>query len=39
MAAIKSKSAITVKGSAEIVCEYLDFGINSILFQRGLEFV
>ncbi|KAK5645633.1 hypothetical protein RI129_004097 [Pyrocoelia pectoralis] len=36
MAAQKSKSAITVRGSAEIVCEYLDFGINSILFQRGL---
>ncbi|KAB0798716.1 hypothetical protein PPYR_09709 [Photinus pyralis] len=36
MAAQKSKSAITVKGSAEIVVEYLDFGINSILFQRGL---
>ncbi|KAF2883995.1 hypothetical protein ILUMI_22169 [Ignelater luminosus] len=32
----KSKSAITVKGSADIVCEYLDFGINSILFQRGI---
>ncbi|CAG9768397.1 unnamed protein product [Ceutorhynchus assimilis] len=35
-AAVKSKSAITVKGSAEIVCEYLNFGINSILFQRGI---
>jgi len=34
--AVKNKSAITVKGSAEIVCDYLDYGINSILFQRGL---
>lgn len=48
----KSQSAITLKGSADIVCDYLsnflfilkceviscfaDFGINSILFQRGL---
>ncbi|XP_060522608.1 mitotic spindle assembly checkpoint protein MAD2A [Cylas formicarius] len=35
-AAVKSRSAITVRGSAEIVCDYLNFGINSILFQRGL---
>ncbi|CAG9832384.1 unnamed protein product [Diabrotica balteata] len=35
-AAQKSKSAITVKGSADIVCDYLNYGINSILFQRGL---
>ncbi|XP_017771351.1 PREDICTED: mitotic spindle assembly checkpoint protein MAD2A [Nicrophorus vespilloides] len=33
---VKNKSAITLKGSADIVCEYLDFGINSILFQRGI---
>lgn len=32
----KSKSAITLKGSAQIICEYLDYGINSILYQRGL---
>ncbi|KAL3282442.1 hypothetical protein HHI36_005628 [Cryptolaemus montrouzieri] len=32
----KSKSAITLRGSAEIVCDYLNYGINSILFQRGL---
>ncbi|KAK4879017.1 hypothetical protein RN001_007163 [Aquatica leii] len=36
MAALKNKSAITVKGSAEIICEYLNFGTNSILFQRGI---
>ncbi|CAH1118018.1 unnamed protein product [Phaedon cochleariae] len=35
-AAQKSKSAITLKGSSAIVCDYLNFGINSILFQRGL---
>ncbi|XP_034938405.1 mitotic spindle assembly checkpoint protein MAD2A [Chelonus insularis] len=27
---------ITLKGSAEIVREYLDYGINSILYQRGI---
>ncbi|KAF5281549.1 hypothetical protein FQA39_LY05084 [Lamprigera yunnana] len=36
MASLKTKSSITVKGSADIVCEYLDFGVNSILFQRGI---
>ncbi|KAG5892133.1 hypothetical protein JTB14_032355 [Gonioctena quinquepunctata] len=35
-AAQKSKTAITLKGSAAIVCDYLNYGINSILFQRGL---
>lgn len=35
-AAVKNKSAITVKGSADIVCDYLNYGINSILYQRGL---
>ncbi|ENN77311.1 mitotic spindle assembly checkpoint protein MAD2A [Dendroctonus ponderosae] len=35
-AAVKNKSAINVKGSANIVCDYLNYGINSILFQRGL---
>ncbi|KAI4465411.1 mitotic spindle assembly checkpoint protein mad2 [Holotrichia oblita] len=32
----KNKSAITLKGSSDIICEYLDYGINSILYQRGL---
>ncbi|XP_050307039.1 mitotic spindle assembly checkpoint protein MAD2A [Anthonomus grandis grandis] len=36
MTTLTNKSAITVKGSAEIVCDYLNYGINSILFQRGL---
>ncbi|XP_046753039.1 mitotic spindle assembly checkpoint protein MAD2A [Diprion similis] len=31
----KSK-CITLKGSAELVAEYLHFGINSILYQRGI---
>lgn len=52
-AAQSTKSAITVRGSADIVCDYLsmyiffsnfevmsyiflDYGINSILYQRGL---
>ncbi|CAH0556989.1 unnamed protein product [Brassicogethes aeneus] len=32
----KTKNAITLKGSSEIVCDYLNYGINSILYQRGL---
>lgn len=32
----KSKNAITLRGSAEIIAEFLDYGINSILFQRGI---
>lgn len=35
-AAQKVKSCISLKGSAEIICEYLDYGVNSILFQRGI---
>ncbi|KAL1490643.1 hypothetical protein ABEB36_013304 [Hypothenemus hampei] len=35
-AAVKNKSAITLKGSSDILCDYLNYGINSILFQRGL---
>ncbi|XP_056649107.1 mitotic spindle assembly checkpoint protein MAD2A [Diorhabda carinulata] len=31
-----NKSAITLKGSAAIVCDYLNYGINSILYQRGI---
>ncbi|KAK9888662.1 hypothetical protein WA026_000890 [Henosepilachna vigintioctopunctata] len=33
---LKNKSSITLRGSAEIVCDYLNYGINSILYQRGL---
>ncbi|KAF6205096.1 hypothetical protein GE061_019263 [Apolygus lucorum] len=32
----KSKNAITLKGSAKLVTDYLNYGINSILFQRGI---
>ncbi|XP_068149375.1 mitotic spindle assembly checkpoint protein MAD2A [Drosophila tropicalis] len=31
-----SKNCITLKGSAQIIVEYLKYGINSILFQRGI---
>lgn len=33
---LKAKNSITLRGSAEIVMEYLNYGINSILFQRGV---
>ncbi|KPJ14927.1 Mitotic spindle assembly checkpoint protein MAD2A [Papilio machaon] len=32
----QTKNSITLKGSAQIICEYLRFAINSVLFQRGL---
>ncbi|PSN50993.1 Mitotic spindle assembly checkpoint protein MAD2A [Blattella germanica] len=32
----QTKDSITLKGSAELVKEYLDYGINSILYQRGI---
>ncbi|XP_061402602.1 mitotic spindle assembly checkpoint protein MAD2A [Musca vetustissima] len=31
-----TKNCITLKGSAQIIAEYLKYGINSILFQRGI---
>ncbi|TMW41037.1 hypothetical protein DOY81_013883 [Sarcophaga bullata] len=31
-----TKNCITLNGSAQIIAEYLKFGINSILFQRGI---
>ncbi|ALC44117.1 mad2 [Drosophila busckii] len=31
-----TKNCITLKGSATIIVEYLKYGINSILFQRGI---
>ncbi|XP_055372971.1 mitotic spindle assembly checkpoint protein MAD2A [Condylostylus longicornis] len=34
--ATKTSNAITLKGSSQIIAEYLNFGINSILFQRGI---
>ncbi|XP_015907907.1 mitotic spindle assembly checkpoint protein MAD2A [Parasteatoda tepidariorum] len=32
----KTENAITLKGSADIVTEFFDFGINSIIYQRGI---
>ena len=36
MAATATKSAITLKGSVEIVTEFFGYSINSILYQRGI---
>lgn len=36
MASQLTKEGITLKGSAEIVAEFFYFGINSILYQRGI---
>lgn len=32
----ETKNAITLKGSAQIVAEFFNYGINSILYQRGV---
>nr|XP_049696524.1 mitotic spindle assembly checkpoint protein MAD2A [Helicoverpa armigera] len=32
----QTKNRITLQGSAQIICEYLKFAINSVLFQRSL---
>ncbi|GFT62810.1 mitotic spindle assembly checkpoint protein MAD2A [Nephila pilipes] len=32
----KIESAITLKGSADIVTEFFNYGINSIIYQRGI---
>ncbi|XP_065090398.1 mitotic spindle assembly checkpoint protein MAD2A [Ochlerotatus camptorhynchus] len=34
--ATSTQNAITLKGSAAILTEYLNYGINAILFQRGI---
>ncbi|XP_067613595.1 mitotic spindle assembly checkpoint protein MAD2A [Eurosta solidaginis] len=31
-----TKNCITLRGSSQIIVEYLKYGINSILFQRGI---
>ncbi|KAL4239919.1 MAD2 mitotic arrest deficient-like 1 [Mactra antiquata] len=36
MAATATKNTITLKGSTDIVAEFFDYGINSILYQRGI---
>ncbi|XP_014276419.1 mitotic spindle assembly checkpoint protein MAD2A [Halyomorpha halys] len=32
----QTRNAITLKGSAKLVVDYLKYGINSILYQRGI---
>jgi len=34
--ATATKGTISLQGSAQMISEFLDFGINSILFQRGI---
>lgn len=36
MTSTSVKNQITLKGSAEIVTEFFNYGINSIIFQRGI---
>ena len=36
MAATLQSNAITLKGSTEMVAEFFGYGINSILYQRGI---
>ncbi|GBO25054.1 Mitotic spindle assembly checkpoint protein MAD2A [Araneus ventricosus] len=36
MSKTESASAITLKGSADIVTEFFNYGINSIIYQRGI---
>ncbi|XP_013780640.1 mitotic spindle assembly checkpoint protein MAD2A-like [Limulus polyphemus] len=36
MANVNSANAVTLKGSADIVSEFFNYGINSILYQRGI---
>jgi len=34
--ATKTSNAVTLKGSAKIISEFFNYGINSILYQRGI---
>jgi len=34
--AVQKKNVISLKGSAKTVCEFFDYGVNSILYQRGI---
>merc|ERR1712018_238166 len=36
MAQTTTKSQVTLKGSAQMVAEFFNYGINSILYQRGI---
>ena len=31
-----TKSQVTLKGSSQMVAEFFNYGINSILYQRGV---
>jgi mitotic spindle assembly checkpoint protein MAD2 len=33
---VKTENAVTLKGSAKMVSEFFHYGINSILYQRGV---
>merc|ERR1711963_832789 len=32
----QTKNAVTLKGSATLISEFFNYGINSILYQRGI---
>ena len=32
----KTSNAVTLKGSSQMVAEFFNYGINSILYQRGV---
>ncbi|KAI6191142.1 DNA-binding HORMA domain containing protein [Aphelenchoides bicaudatus] len=36
MSEVKTRSSITLKGSSKLIQEFFNYGINSILFQRGI---
>ncbi|KAI6174151.1 HORMA domain protein [Aphelenchoides besseyi] len=36
MTEVKTRSAITLRGSAKLIQEFFHYGINSILYQRGI---
>ncbi|XP_075233422.1 mitotic arrest deficient 2 [Lycorma delicatula] len=36
MSSTQTRNAITLNGSTQLVTQYLNFGINSILYQRGI---
>jgi mitotic spindle assembly checkpoint protein MAD2 len=36
MSAVSTANVITLRGSVDIVSEFFDYSVNSILYQRGL---
>ena len=36
MAATSTSTSITLRGSTDIVVEFFDYAVNSILYQRGI---